>query len=74
MRKYKILFSITMLMGTFSEIVECETSDDATLRKALQEKVDESGIRADGKIPKVKQIIFVETLPAAACSIENDSL
>lgn len=74
MRKYKVLFTITMLMGSFSEIVECETSDDAALKKALQKKVNESGICADGKIPKVKEIILVEALPVIARSLENDSL
>lgn len=74
MRKYKVLFTITMLMGSFSEIVECETSDDADLKKALQKKVKESGIRADGKIPKIKEIILVETLPAAASLLEDDFL
>lgn len=74
MRKYKVLFSITMVMGTFSEIIECESPEEPNLRKALQARIAESGIQADGKIPQVREILIVEPISVALNSVDNDEL
>lgn len=63
MRKYRILYTVTTVIGTFVEVVESDSSDDTVLRKKLNERIVADGIMVDGKHPKVREIIFVETLP-----------
>lgn len=61
-RKYKVLFSLRQMMGTFSEVVEVETGDDKELRKALNKRVKEEGLVVNGKPPRVRDILLVETI------------
>lgn len=62
MRKYKILYTVTTLMGSFSDIIESDSDDDKVLKKQLNEKIKADGIKTNGKNPKVREILLVETL------------
>lgn len=62
MRKYRVTYTVTMMIGTFVDEVESPTSDNKDLRKALNKKIADEGIKTNGKHPKVREILLVETL------------
>lgn len=62
MRKYKITYTLTYMMGTFTDVVESDSDDDKVLKKKLNDMVKAEGLKTNGKSPRVRQILLVETL------------